>query len=314
MNVVYGTAMLSRVLPSFTSISCRCAMGYSSAAGDVSIRSTDLNQAASSKNPSKVSKNPFVEVPQAWVSSFDAVEERKLGIIDLHPDIFRVSPRLDILHRNLTWQSVYRNVQLTKQLTRAEMPGGGRKPWPQKKTGRAHVGSIRSPQFIHGGFANGVRGPRTWFYILPDSIRLKGLCVALTLKHAQDCLHIVDRLDQLPADADGQFLHDLADHRNWGYSVLFVNDTDEIGGGLAAAIEQIPSFTAMPVYGLNCFSLMKYESVVFSRSALALLEERLLKQLNRAGPLNKKCRYADFKERILNEGEGEDHLEQPPIV
>ncbi|EYB96778.1 hypothetical protein Y032_0147g2603 [Ancylostoma ceylanicum] len=70
----------------------------------------------------------------------------------------------------------------------------------------------------------------------------------------------------------------------------------------------------MPVYGLNCFSLMKYESVVFSRSALALLEERLLKQFNRAGPLNKKCRYADFKERILNEGEGEDHPEQPPIV
>ncbi|KAL6744594.1 hypothetical protein Aduo_017514 [Ancylostoma duodenale] len=306
--------MLSRVLPSFTSTSIRCAVGYSSAAGDVSIRSMNVNQAGNSNHPSKVSKSPFAEVPQAWVSSFDAVEERKLGIIDLHPDIFRVSPRLDILHRNLTWQSVYRNVQLTKQLTRAEMPGGGRKPWPQKKTGRAHVGSIRSPQFIHGGFANGVRGPRTWFYILPDSVRLKGLCVALTLKHAQDCLHIVDRLDQLPADANGQFLHDLADHRNWGYSVLFVNDTDEIGGGLAAAIEQIPSFTAMPVYGLNCFSLMKYESVVFSRSALALLEERLLKQFNRAGPLNKKCRYADFKERILNEGEGEDHPDQPPVV
>ncbi|EYB96777.1 hypothetical protein Y032_0147g2603 [Ancylostoma ceylanicum] len=307
--------MLGRVLsPSMSISSLRRAVDFSSAASDFSIRSPDASRTPSSTQSSKVLKSPFAEVPQAWLTSFDAVEDRKLGIVDLHPDIFRVSPRLDILHRNLTWQSVYRNVQLTKQLTRAEMPGGGRKPWPQKKTGRAHVGSIRSPQFIHGGFANGVRGPRTWFYILPDPVRLKGLCVALTLKHAQDCLHVVDRLDQLPTDADGQFLHDLADHRNWGYSVLFVNDTDEIGGGLATAIEQIPSFTAMPVYGLNCFSLMKYESVVFSRSALALLEERLLKQFNRAGPLNKKCRYADFKERILNEGEGEDHPEQPPIV
>ncbi|VDM68392.1 unnamed protein product [Strongylus vulgaris] len=70
----------------------------------------------------------------------------------------------------------------------------------------------------------------------------------------------------------------------------------------------------MPVYGLNCFSLMKYDTVVFSRSAVDLLEERLLKQLHRAGPLNKKYRYMDYKERILNEGEGEDDPEQPPIV
>ncbi|EYB96776.1 hypothetical protein Y032_0147g2603 [Ancylostoma ceylanicum] len=221
--------MLGRVLsPSMSISSLRRAVDFSSAASDFSIRSPDASRTPSSTQSSKVLKSPFAEVPQAWLTSFDAVEDRKLGIVDLHPDIFRVSPRLDILHRNLTWQSVYRNVQLTKQLTRAEMPGGGRKPWPQKKTGRAHVGSIRSPQFIHGGFANGVRGPRTWFYILPDPVRLKGLCVALTLKHAQDCLHVVDRLDQLPTDADGQFLHDLADHRNWGYSVLFVNDTDEI--------------------------------------------------------------------------------------
>ncbi|VDL80114.1 unnamed protein product [Nippostrongylus brasiliensis] len=251
---------------------------------------------------------------EAWVSSFDAIEDRKVGLIDLHPDVFRVPPRLDLLHRNLTWQSVYRNVQLTKQLSRAEMPGGGRKPWPQKKMGRAHVGSIRAPNFIRGGFANGVRGPRTWFYILPDAIRLQGLCVALTLKHAQDDLQVVDRFDRLPAEADAQFLQDLADARNWGYSVLFVNDTDEISGGLVTAIENLPSFTAMPVYGLNCFSLMKYDTVVFSRSALDLLEERILKQLHRAETLNKKYRYMDYKERILNEGEKEEHPIYPPIV
>ncbi|VDK54965.1 unnamed protein product [Cylicostephanus goldi] len=238
--------MLGRVLPSVPFSFIRFAANLATAAGEVSTGSADVDLAICSRRLSKVPKSPFVETPQAWVSTFDAIEERRLGIIDLHPDIFRVPPRLDILHRNLTWQTVYRNVQLTKQLTRAEMPGGGtsswfwvlyallsallgRKPWPQKKTGRAHVGSIRSPQFIHGGFANGVRGPRTWFYILPDAIRLKGLCVALTVKHAQDCLQIVNRLDQLPSDADAQFMHDLADHRNWGYSVLFVSENDEVG-------------------------------------------------------------------------------------
>ncbi|KHJ77787.1 hypothetical protein OESDEN_22593 [Oesophagostomum dentatum] len=229
--------MLSRILPSFPPISLlRCAANFTSAAGEATGKSANaVDPTVCSRELPYLPNSRFTEIPQAWVSSFDAIEDRKLGIVNLHPDIFRVPPRLDILHscnnsvfRNITWQSVYRNVQLTKQLTRAEMPGGGRKPWPQKKTGRAHVGSIRSPQFIHGGFANGVRGPRTWFYILPDAIRLKGLCVALTVKHAQDCLQIVDRLDRLPSEADAQFLHDLADHRNWGYSVLFVNDTDEI--------------------------------------------------------------------------------------
>uniref|UniRef100_A0A1I7XN99 Protein kinase domain-containing protein n=1 Tax=Heterorhabditis bacteriophora TaxID=37862 RepID=A0A1I7XN99_HETBA len=130
------------------------------------------------RNLWRMSNSPFVEIPQAWLTSFDSIDEKKLGIIDLHPDVFRVRPRLDILHRNITWQSVYRNVQLTKQLTRAEMPGGG-------------------------------------------------LCVALTIKHAQDSLHIVESLNSLP-EVDGQYLHDLADARNWGYSVLFVNDTDEV--------------------------------------------------------------------------------------
>ena len=80
------------------------------------------------------------------------------------------------------------------------MPGGGAKPWPQKKVGRHHAGSIRAPCFVRGGFAHGVRGPKTGFYMLPDSIRIRGLCVALSIKHAQNDLVIVDDFDSLPSD------------------------------------------------------------------------------------------------------------------
>lgn len=93
-------------------------------------------------------------------------------------------------------------------LSRAEMPGGGAKPWPQKKMGRHHAGTIRAPGWRAGGFAHGVRGPRTWFYMLPDSIRLRGLCVALTIKHAQDDLVIVDDFASL-SNADPQVKNDL---------------------------------------------------------------------------------------------------------
>lgn len=104
--------------------------------------------------------NEYVFNSKRWSISFKyglknhtetEFQEERVDLIDLHPTVFRTTPRLDLLHRNVNWQLVYRNVQLTKQLSKAEMPGGGRKPWPQKKTGRHHAGSIRAPGFIRGG-------------------------------------------------------------------------------------------------------------------------------------------------------------------
>ncbi|GMR58692.1 hypothetical protein PMAYCL1PPCAC_28887, partial [Pristionchus mayeri] len=259
--------------------------------------------------------SPFVQTPQAWVSTLHSVQDERVSLIDLHPSIFRAPPRVDLLHRNLVWQQVYRNVQMTKQLSKAEMPGGGKKPWPQKKTGRAHVGSIRSPQFIRGGFANGVRGPRTWFYMLPDSIRLQGLCVALSLKYAQSDVQVVESLGAVPEGADATFLHDMAETRNWGYSVLFVDAGEEtMSGGLLEACDSVPSFNVMPLFGLNCYSLMKYNTIVFSLPALELLEERLLRQLHTAGPANKKYRYIDYKDAILEQEDKREHPKFAPYV
>jgi len=106
--------------------------------------------------------------------------------------------------------------------TRAEMPGGGRKPWPQKGTGRARHGSIRSPIFYNGGKAHGPRGPKTYFNMLPFFLRVKGLCIGLSAKFAQDDVKIVDSLD-IPSE-DPKYLEDLAAERHWGVSVLFVDE------------------------------------------------------------------------------------------
>lgn len=76
-------------------------------------------------------------------------------------------------------------------------------------------------------FAHGVRGPHTWFYMLPDTIRLEGLCVALTIKHVQNDLVIVDNFASL-ASNEPRYLLDIAETRNWGYSVLFVNNSADV--------------------------------------------------------------------------------------
>lgn len=66
--------------------------------------------------------------------------------------------------------------------------------------GRHHAGSIRAPGFIHGGFAHGARGPKTWFHMLPVAVRLKGLCTALSVKHAQNDLVVVEDFNSLSSD------------------------------------------------------------------------------------------------------------------
>ncbi|GMS79750.1 hypothetical protein PENTCL1PPCAC_1925, partial [Pristionchus entomophagus] len=291
----------------------------SSATRAASTTTTDAAAAADRKTPEEYQRtlwrpptSPFVQTPQAWVSTLHSVKDERVSLVDLHPSIFRAPPRVDLLHRNLVWQQVYRNVQMTKQLNKAEMPGGGKKPWPQKKTGRAHVGSVRAPHFIRGGFANGVRGPRTWFYMLPDSIRVQGLCVALSLKLAQSDVHVVDSLSSVPEGADGQYLQEMAEARNWGYSVLFVDAGEEsMTGGLLDACDSLPSFNVMPIFGLNCYSIMKYNTIVLSLPAVELLEQRLLNQIHTAGPANKKYRYIDYKNAIL---EQEDEREDPKFA
>lgn len=69
---------------------------------------------------------------QVWIENLDTLDEKKLGLIDLHPDIFAVNPRIDIIHQNVRWQQLYKYVSFAHTKTRNEVRGGGRKPWPQK--------------------------------------------------------------------------------------------------------------------------------------------------------------------------------------
>lgn len=240
----------------------------------------------------------FTVARQAWLENMDTIEVEKLGMIDLHPDIFATFPRVDILFHNLRWQRLYGKVDFKSERTRAEMPGGGRKPWPQKGTGRARHGSIRSPIWIGGGKAHGARGPKTFFYMLPFTYRVRGLICALTCKFAQNDLRIVDNLEiPLP---DAKYIEDLVEQRAWGISVLFVNDTDVMPKNITLAVDKIPHFTLMPYYGLNVYSLLKYDTVVMTRDSLKKIEERLVFHLNRSdiNEQNKKFHHEGFNRTV----------------
>ncbi|XP_052105446.1 39S ribosomal protein L4, mitochondrial-like [Mytilus californianus] len=226
---------------------------------------------------------------QAWLDTMATLEEEKLGIVDLHPKIFGTYPRIDILHNNVDWQRKYRFIDYSFARSRAEMPGGGKKPHPQKKTGRARQGSIRSPIYFRGGKALGPRGPKSFFYMLPKVKRVHGLCCALSAKYAQNKLIIVDSLE-IPK-ADQQFLEDLIDVRFWGFSVLFVDDSDIMPRNFSLAVNQIPHFNAMPVYGLNVYSMLKHETLVLTLAAVEKIESKLLQILYSAQKEDVKFEY-----------------------
>lgn len=168
-------------------------------------------------------RSPSYEAPrQVWIENFDTIDEQKLGIMDLHPDIFAEMPRIDVIHQNVKWQRLYKWVCYAHTKVRSEVRGGGRKPWPQKGSGRSRHGSIRSPLWRGGGVAHGPRSPTPHFYMLPFYTRVLGLTSTLSVKLAQDDLHIVNNLN-IPTD-ESKFIEELFESRNWGPSALIIDE------------------------------------------------------------------------------------------
>uniref|UniRef100_A0A8C3CD74 Large ribosomal subunit protein uL4m n=1 Tax=Cairina moschata TaxID=8855 RepID=A0A8C3CD74_CAIMO len=146
---------------------------------------------------------------QAWVGSLRHPQHQRLGLAELHPDVFAIAPRLDILHAVATWQKNF------KRIVSGAVGSGGR-IWGER--GRFWG---RSPLGSGGGIAHGPRGPTSYYYLLPMKVRVLGLKAALTVKLMQDQLHVVDNLE-MPT-ADPRYLQDLARYRHWGSSVLIVD-------------------------------------------------------------------------------------------
>jgi large subunit ribosomal protein L4 len=121
------------------------------------------------------------------------LDRRVVGRIELPGDVFSVPVRVDILHRVVRWQRARRQQGTHKAKNRAEVRGGGRKPWKQKKTGRARQGSIRAPHFVHGGAAHGPK-PRSHAHKLPKKVRRLGLKCALSAKAFEGRLLVLESL------------------------------------------------------------------------------------------------------------------------
>jgi large subunit ribosomal protein L4 len=197
------------------------------------------------------------------------VNKEKVGEVDLKEDIFGVEVKSYLLHEVVVWQRACRRAGTASTKTRGEVSGGGHKPWRQKGTGRARVGSNRSPIWRGGGTVFGPK-PRSYAYSLPKKVRRAALKMALSSKLANGQLVV---LEDYPYSAPKtkEFVQvmkkfDLE-------KVLFI--TSEGHEALELSARNVPYVQVLPTAGLNVYDILRYDHLVLLSPAVAAIEARL---------------------------------------
>jgi len=197
------------------------------------------------------------------------VNRTKVGEATLRDDIFSVPVRGHILHEVVTMQLACRRAGTASTKGRSEVRGGGRKPWRQKGTGRARVGSIRSPLWRGGGVVFGPK-PRSYAYKVPKKVRRLALKMALSSKLANGQLLVLDQYPYTaPKTKDFVKVLENLDIRK----VLFVTAGDE--EILTLSSRNVPYVQVMPTEGLNVYDILRYDYLVVLQPAISRIEERL---------------------------------------
>ena len=196
------------------------------------------------------------------------IEGKKVSDIDLKEEIFGIEPNEAIIHSVLVnYQANQRQgTQSTK--TRAEVRGGGRKPWRQKGTGRARQGSIRAPQWIKGGIALGPK-PRSYKYTVNKKERRLAVKSMLSMKVLEQSLIVVDKLafNEIKTKNMVSALNNL---KVTGKTLVMLPEKNENVQKSARNIEGVKTTL---VNTINVYDLLKYNNLVVTLDTVKKLEE-----------------------------------------
>ncbi len=196
-------------------------------------------------------------------------QKEKVGDIDLSDDVFGIEPKVGVLHEVVKWQLAKRRSGTASTKTRSEVRGGGRKPWRQKGTGRARIGTIRSPHWRHGGVAHGPR-PRDYSYSLPKKVRRLALKMALSDKVASDRIYVLREfgIEKIKTKKVAELLGVFGCEK----AVVVTSDRDE---KVELSARNIPGVKVLAEKGINVYDLLKYEYLLIEEKAVQNLDERL---------------------------------------
>ena len=187
---------------------------------------------------------------------------------DLPSEFFEQKPNMSLLHEVIRWQRACRRQGTHKAKTRAEVRGGGKKPFRQKGTGNARQGSSRSPLNVAGGVTFGPR-PRSYQYSLPVKIRKAGLKQALSHLWRESKVVVVE--DMKSENGKTKELLNRLQVFGWQKALLVDQDLDML---FQRACANLKSFQLLPLKALNPYDVLKYDHLIMSQKSLEYLNSQ----------------------------------------
>lgn len=201
-------------------------------------------------------------------------EGKKIGQTRLPSEVFNLEFNPDLIHQVVVAQAANRRQPIAHTKTRAEVRGGGRKPWRQKGTGRARHGSIRSPLWIGGGVTFGPRKERNFKQKINKKMRRKALLVVLSAKARDKEIVVLDdlKLEQPKTKLMHEILKKLPSYNSSSLIVLPEKDENVI-----RASRNIPRVSTMLAKDLNALDVLKFKYLILSQKAINVIKEVFVK-------------------------------------
>ena len=194
-------------------------------------------------------------------------EGNKIEDIQLNDKVFAVEVNADAMHQVVVALLANKRQGTQSAKTRAEVRGGGIKPWRQKGTGRARQGSIREPQWIKGGVVFAPK-PRDYRMSIPKSMRRVAMLSALTSKVQNDEMVVLDSLT-LEAPKTKEIVK-MLNAFNAKKTLIVTAEANETVYKSARNIEGV---AVLPVNNINVYDLLKYSKVIMTKDAVSKIEE-----------------------------------------
>ena len=191
----------------------------------------------------------------------------EVGTVELNDAIFGIEPNEVVVHEVVKNHLANCRQGTQSALTRAEVSGGGKKPWRQKGTGHARQGSTRAPQWTHGGIVFAPK-PRDYSYTLNKKVKRLALKSALSAKAAQGAVLVVDglKLDEIKTKAMKEMLNSIGASK----SVVITPEVDQI---VVKSARNIPGVVTTTAKILSVYDIVNAKQLVIDKAALAIIEE-----------------------------------------
>ncbi|SDZ31663.1 LSU ribosomal protein L4P [Proteiniborus ethanoligenes] len=196
------------------------------------------------------------------------VSGQQIGDIELSKEVFGVEVNQHVLYEAVKNQLANKRQGTQSTKTRAEVRGGGRKPWRQKGTGRARQGSIRSPQWVGGGIVFAPK-PRDYSYSIPKKVKRLAMKSALSSKVVNNEIIVLDELN-LTQPKTKDMVNILKNINSKKKALVVMTEKNE---NVVKSANNIPGVQTTLVSTLNVYDILNYDSFIITKDAVKKVEE-----------------------------------------